>query len=120
LILRARFGNDADTIFPSPIPAGLGLDAVLNRGNILGARLVLRKRCRSGQCSDDSDNRQSHYGVSHFGACGGFTTRILVALSFLSSAISASESLKLKTSRFCFKCSGVAVRGIEQTPICTK
>ena len=38
--------------------------------------------------------RRTHYGVSHFGACGGLTTRMFVALSFLSSAISASESLK--------------------------
>ena len=35
-------------------------------------------------------------------------------------AISDSESLKSNTSRFCFKCSGVAVRGIAQTPICTR
>src|SRR5690348_417864 len=33
-----------------------------------------------------------HYGVSHFGACGGLTTRILVALSFFRSAISEFES----------------------------
>jgi len=38
--------------------------------------------------------RRTHYGVSHFGACGGLTTRMSVALSFLSSAISESESLK--------------------------
>jgi hypothetical protein len=37
---------------------------------------------------------RTHYGVSHFGACGGLTTRMFVAFSFLSSAISASESLK--------------------------
>src|SRR5262249_55518337 len=37
---------------------------------------------------------RTHYGVSHFGACGGLTTRMFVALSFLSSAISESESLK--------------------------
>src|SRR5262249_913722 len=60
------------------------------------------------------------HSASHFGACGGFTTRKLVALSFLSSVISVSESLKSNTSRFCFKCSEVAVRGIEQIPFCTK
>src|SRR3989304_4835056 len=59
-------------------------------------------------------------GVSHCGACGGLTTRILVALSFLSSAISASDSLKSNTSRFSFRCAGVAVRGIAQRPSCTR
>src|SRR5262249_39248108 len=33
---------------------------------------------------------RTHYGVSHFGACGGLTTRMFVALSFFSSAISES------------------------------
>ena len=50
---------------------------------------------------------RSHQGVSHTGACGGLTTRMLVALSFLSSAISASDSLKSNTSRFSFRCAGV-------------
>src|SRR5512146_337614 len=66
---------------------------------------------------DESDPDQ---GVSHTGACGGLTTRILVALSALSSAISAALSVKSKTSRFSFRCWGFAVRGMAHRPSCTR
>src|SRR4029079_11453728 len=122
LVLDAGLGYDADTIFPSPMPAGLGFDAFLHRCSIAGIRLVVLRPGGHGRqkAKGQSCDAAPPHGVSHFGACGGLTTRILVALSFLSSAISESESLKSNTSMFCFRWSGVAVRGIEQTPICTR
>lgn len=122
LVFDARLRHDTNAIFPCPVPAGLDLDALLDCCGVAGIRLVilcLGRQCRQKAKNNRRDAAPSH-GVSHFGACGGLTTRILVALSFLSSAISASESLKSNTSRFCFRWSGVAVRGIEQTPICTR
>ena len=68
----------------------------------LGLVLRQRRRCRQRR-EESNDACDPHHGVSHIGACGGFTTRILVALSFLSSAISASDNLKSNTSILAFR-----------------
>src|ERR1700755_1746630 len=125
VVLQAWRGDDTDAAFRfGRTSAGRSsrLDAVLDRLRGVGSRMLDLRRNSGGRRRQDHNGGggRPHYGVSQTGAWGGFTTRMLVALSFLSSAISASLSLKSNTSRFCSRWSGVAVRGIEMTPICTR
>src|SRR6185437_7607689 len=122
VVVEAWIGDDADAAFGvARRLAGRrrGLDAILDLSRRLGVRCC--PCCeRPHEQQRGRDDRGADHGVSHTGACGGLTTRILVSLSFFNSAISASVNLKSKTSRLALRWSGLSERGMAQTPICTR
>src|SRR6185437_6644728 len=102
-------GAHALAHFPLIIVHLRGVDvAVADADRLLDQPRAIASAQRPGAETDQRNFKylgpgRRHQGVSHTGACGGLTTRILVALSFLSSAISASSSLKSNTSRLAFR-----------------
>ena len=71
-------------------------DRLLDDPRAVAPAQAPRCRARRAGCSKPLASTGSHQGVSHSGACGGLTTRMLVALSAFSSAISACGQFEIE------------------------